>query len=189
MVTKKMTPTSPKTIWNVLPLGGPKFQATFNGALSSVPGHRPEPEAYLSASANALSTEPWLPPAEWQDAEYRHAAMEASIEAMVAWQVRVNREERGMTQAELASAMGTGQSAISKLEDPEGGDVQLSTLVRAAHAFDCALLVRFVDYTEFAAQTADVRPERLYAEPFGPPAKKAKVRMSAKKVAHDSLNP
>jgi len=92
--------------------------------------------------------------------------MEANVANLVAWQVRVNREERGMTQKELGIAMGTAQPAISKLEDPEGGDVLVSTLVKAAHAFDCALLVRFVSFGEFAAATKDVRSERLYACPF-----------------------
>jgi DNA-binding Xre family transcriptional regulator len=107
------------------------------------------------------------PPAEWADPEYRRAAMEANVSNMVAWQVHVNRDERGLTQSQLAELMGTGQSAISKLEDPDGGDILLSTLVKAANAFDCALLVRFVDYTALAAATRDVRPERLYVAPFG----------------------
>lgn len=105
-------------------------------------------------------------PKEWADAEYRMAAMEANVANLVAWQVRVNREERGLTQAQLGSLMGTKQSAISKLEDPDSGDVQLSTLVKAAHAFECALLVKLVDYGEFASITHDVRSERLYAAPF-----------------------
>lgn len=102
-------------------------------------------------------------PTSWEDLEYRQASMEAEIEQGIAWQVRVNREERGWKQSDLAKRMKTGQSAISKLEDPDGGDVQLSTLVKAAHAFDCALSIRFVSFTEFALLTKDVRPERLLA--------------------------
>ena len=105
-------------------------------------------------------------PKEWADTEYRHAAMEANVSNLIAWQVRLNREERGLTQSQLGGLMGTKQSAISKLEDPEAGDVQLSTLIKAAHAFDCALLVRFMDYSEFASATVDVRTERLYAGAF-----------------------
>ena len=102
-------------------------------------------------------------PPEWEDPEYRQATMEALLENVIAWSIRINREERGLTQSDLASRMGTKQSFISKLEDPEGGDFQLSTLVKVAHALDLALSVRFVDYVELAAQTRDVRPERLYA--------------------------
>lgn len=92
--------------------------------------------------------------------------MEATVENLIAWGVRINREERGLTQSELARLMGTGQSAISKLEDPEGGDVQLSTLIKAAHAFDCALSVRFVSHLDLFLETEDVRSERLFACPF-----------------------
>ncbi len=105
-------------------------------------------------------------PEAWQDIDYRQATVEATVSNLIAWQVRVNREERGMTQADLAAEMGTQQSAISRLEDTEGGDVMVSTLLKAAHAFDCALLVRFVSHDSFAALTADVRPDRLFAAPF-----------------------
>ena len=105
-------------------------------------------------------------PASWEDVEYRQATLEAELEQGIAWQVRINREERGLTQLALSKAMKTGQSAISKLENPEGGDVQLSTLIKAAHAFDCALLVQFVSYAAFRTATADVRPDRLLACSF-----------------------
>lgn len=105
-------------------------------------------------------------PASWDDVAYRQATLEAEIEHGIAWQIRVNREERGLTQLELGKKMKTGQSAISKLEDPTGGDIQLSTLFKAAHAFDCALLVRFVSFSEFGALTVDVRPDRLLACDF-----------------------
>jgi len=114
--------------------------------------------------------------------------MESTIENLIAWQVRINREERGLTQAELAEMMGTKQSAISKLEDPEGGDVLLSTLMKAAHAFDCALLVRLVDYDEFASRTRDVRPERLFAPAFSEshqPAQAKRKRLRSTK--HDRV--
>ena len=115
----------------------------------------------LRQVSNAISPDPM--PIEWEDPEYRHAAMEATIENMIAWGVRINREDRGLTQAKLAEMTGTKQSAVSKLEDTEGGDVLLSTLTKTAHALDLALLVKFVDYAEFAAQTRDVRTESLLA--------------------------
>lgn len=105
-------------------------------------------------------------PASWHDVEYREAVLEAEIDHGVAWQVRINREERGLSQAQLASMMGTGQSAVSKLEDPTSGDLRLSTLTKVAHAFKCALIVRFVSYSDFAATVSDVRPDRLLACDF-----------------------
>jgi transcriptional regulator with XRE-family HTH domain len=105
-------------------------------------------------------------PASWADREDREISVDEHVRVGIAWQVRVNREERGLKQADLANLMRTGQSAISKLEDADGGDVRLGTLLKAAHAFDCALLVRFVSFSEFAAATYDLRSERLLAPTF-----------------------
>ena len=113
-------------------------------------------------------------PDAWQDVDYRRGVVDATVSNLIAWQVRVNREERGMTQAGLASVMGTRQSAISRLEDTEGGDVMVSTLLKAAHAFDCALIIRFVSHQTFASLTADVRPDRLFATPFEEAGRSAK---------------
>jgi transcriptional regulator with XRE-family HTH domain len=147
-------------------------------ALSSAPG--PLSERVGLASINTIS--PVSIPAAWSDADYRRAAVESTVENLIAWQVRVNREERGLTQVELAKLMGTGQPAISKLEDTEGGDVLLSTLFKAAHAFDCALLVQFVEHEQFASMTYDVRPERLFAAGFsGAQSARVAVRKSARR--------
>ena len=140
------------------------FWRTTSNELSSALGQSAELSSAPYSSANVIYERAL--PLEWAEPEYRRATLESTIENLVAWQIRVNREERGMTQADLARAMGTGQSAISKLEDPEGGDVMVSTLVKAAHAFDCALLVKFVDFEEFATATDDVRPDQLFACPF-----------------------
>lgn len=105
-------------------------------------------------------------PQKWRDPEYRHAYMEAAIDQGVAWQIRVNREERGWTQAEFAKRIRSGQSAVSRLEDPEAGGLRLSTLKKVAQAFDCALIVRFAPYSELARLSMDLGPDRQYAESF-----------------------
>jgi transcriptional regulator with XRE-family HTH domain len=106
-------------------------------------------------------------PQKWRDPEYRHAYMEAAIDQGIAWQIRVNREERGWTQAEFAERIGSRQSAVSRLEDPEAGGTRLSTLKKVARALDCALIVRFAPYSELARASADLAPDRLYASSFG----------------------
>lgn len=105
-------------------------------------------------------------PAAWADKEDRQISLEAHVRESIAWQVRVNREERGLTQKQLATATATGQSAISKVEDPDGGDVRLSTLLKLAHGFDCALQVRFVPYSEFWSFVAAPRSDRLIAPSY-----------------------
>ncbi|MFU1927636.1 helix-turn-helix domain-containing protein [Bordetella hinzii] len=92
--------------------------------------------------------------------------MRAAIEQGVAWQIRVNRQARGWTQAEFAGMIGGGQSAISRLEDPEYGCHSLNKLLEVADAFDCALLVKFVPYSTLAEESEHLSPECLFAAPF-----------------------
>ena len=149
---------------NALNTAESKPRWTLPNEPSNALGRQFESRVNLDLARNAI--EPAILPVEWNHSDYRKAAMESMAENMIAWQIRINREERGMTQSALAELMGTKQSAISKLEDPEGGDVLVSTLLKAAHAFDCALVVRLVDYAEFESLTRDVRPERLFAAGF-----------------------
>lgn len=92
--------------------------------------------------------------------------MEAAIEQGVAWQIRLNREMRGMTQEKLAEAIGSGQSAISRLEDPSYGAQSLESLVKVANAFDCALSVKFVSYSQLAYDSECLSPAAQYAASY-----------------------
>jgi len=95
------------------------------------------------------------------DREEREAYLESCLEQDVAWQIRLNRERRDMSQKELANLVGTQQSSIARAEDPAYGKHSLSMLVRIAHAFGCALLVRFVSYGRFLDATKDTSVEAL----------------------------
>lgn len=103
---------------------------------------------------------------QWGDREYREAYMEAAIEQGVAWQIKINRKFRNMSQKELAAAIGTQQSAISRLEDPEYGAQSLETLLDVAKAFDCALLVKFISYSELAKESERLSETDQYAVPY-----------------------
>lgn len=103
---------------------------------------------------------------EWADEEYRHAYMEAAVEQGVAWQIKINREARGISQSALAMLLGTKQSAVSRLEDPEYGAHSLDTLKKVANIFDCALLVRLVPYSVLARESECLSREDLFAESF-----------------------
>lgn len=136
-------------------------------AVSFLQGQNPAYWVARSATRRSRQTSPLAARLEkWKDKEYRHGYMVASIEQGVAWQIKVNREVRGLSQGDLASLLGTGQSAISRLEDPTYGAYSIDTLVKIADSFDCALSVRFVPYSELARQSADLSPEALIAEPF-----------------------
>lgn len=108
----------------------------------------------------------------WRDPEYRKAYLTASIEQGLAWQIRANRKARDLSQEELARLLGTQQSAVSRLEDPEYGAHSLDTLISIANVFDCALSVRFIPYSALARESEDLSPEALFAAPFSDEATK-----------------
>lgn len=103
---------------------------------------------------------------EWQDREYREAYLEASSEQGIAWQIRINRQKRGITQEDLAKAMGISLPMMQELEDPEIGEYPLETLVKVAKVFDCALSVKFIPYSELAEDSQNLSEESQYAPPY-----------------------
>lgn len=92
--------------------------------------------------------------------------MEAAIEQGVAWQIKINRKLRNMSQVDLGTTIGTQQSGVSRLEDPEYGAHSLDTLKQVAKAFDCALLVKFVSYSDLARESENLSETDQYAAPF-----------------------
>lgn len=103
---------------------------------------------------------------KWADEEYRQGYVEASIEQGVAWQIRANRKHRNLSQGQLAELMQTTQSGISRLEDPSYGDYSMDSLVRLAHAFDCALSVKFIPFSTLAEESVDLGDKAMIAESF-----------------------
>src|SRR5262245_43281316 len=92
--------------------------------------------------------------------------MSGHVRSGVAYQIEALREQRGLNQEEFAKLIGTTQSVVSRLENPEYGRVNVTTLIDVACALDIALLVRFCDYREFLERTADVSPSALRVTPF-----------------------
>ncbi len=70
-------------------------------------------------------------------------AEEGWLFAQIAGQVADRRHELGLSQADLASLVGTTQSAIARLE-AGGRPPRIDTLLRIAGALDCDLTVRLV---------------------------------------------
>jgi transcriptional regulator with XRE-family HTH domain len=85
-----------------------------------------------------------------KDKEYRESFVAAQISNTISAQIHTMRQTRGWTQAELASRCDMRQSRISALEDPDFDNVEIGTLRRIAAAFDVALMVRFVRFSEVA---------------------------------------
>lgn len=102
-----------------------------------------------------------------KDKEARDAFVEAHIETGVSFQIRANRLSRELTQAELGSLADMKQTAISRLESPDHGLPKLETLTRLASAFDVALVVRFVPFSELLEWGESLGTRNLAVKSFG----------------------
>lgn len=78
----------------------------------------------------------------------RKQFVESHLNKTIAYQIRAIRDRLGWSQEKLAAEVGMNQNAISRLESPEYGKPTLTTLKRLASAFDVALVVRFVPFSE-----------------------------------------
>ncbi|MES3108571.1 helix-turn-helix domain-containing protein [Sphingomonas aurantiaca] len=97
---------------------------------------------------------------------YREAFVENEVRTGLAYQVRVLREQRNLSQDQLAKLMGTTQSAVSRLEDSDYGRVSLSTLFQVAKALDVGLMAGFCGFAEMVYRTRDVSPKALEVTSF-----------------------
>lgn len=76
------------------------------------------------------------------DPEKKAALQEERVSAHVARMIRDMRERAGLSQGELAELIGTGQSAISRLEDADYEGHSLRMLQRVADALEQKLVVQ-----------------------------------------------
>ena len=123
-------------------------------------------KSFVTYNVPALSTwsEKLVP--KLTDRAYRHAYMEEGVKAWIARQVRALREQRDWSQDDLARESGKKQSAISRIEDPDYGQLTLQTLFDLAKAYDLPLLVQFVEWQDRLYRMEDVSTEALRKEPF-----------------------
>ena len=91
--------------------------------------------------------------ASLQEKDYRDAFVAAEISTTVPFQIREMRNARGWTQTQLADQTGQDQPTISKFEDPDYATFTITSLKRLASAFDVALAVRFVPFSELVDRT------------------------------------
>ena len=104
--------------------------------------------------------------AEFQDEEYRRAYADECLDTMIATQIKVLREQRGMTQGELAVAAGMKQPRIPLLEDATYSNWSINTLKRFAKAFDVALSVKFETFSRVVSDLENLSRESLQRPTF-----------------------
>lgn len=84
---------------------------------------------------------------EFKDKEYAHAYVDEFLNASIATQIKVLREQRKWDQKELATKSGMKQPRISLLENINYYRWSISTLKKLAEAFDVTLKVSFESFS------------------------------------------
>jgi transcriptional regulator with XRE-family HTH domain len=103
---------------------------------------------------------------EFRDKEYRHAYADECLNTMIATQIKVLREQRGMTQGQLADATGMKQPRIPLLEDANYSNWTINTLKRFAKAFDVALSVKFETFSKLVGDFEALSRQSLQRDNF-----------------------
>lgn len=101
-----------------------------------------------------------------RDEDYRREFVSAHVGVGLASQIQQMRQKHDWTQEELARRTNKAQETISRWENPDYGRFSLNTLKEVAAAFDVALLVRFVPFSDLADWTIGLTPQRLAPKNF-----------------------
>ncbi len=103
---------------------------------------------------------------DFKDKTVRDVYCDEFLNASIATQIKVLREQRGLTQAQLAELSGMKQSRIATMEDINYSSWTISTLRKLAKAFDVPLSVRFESFGEKLKQIGSFSRESLERPSF-----------------------
>jgi transcriptional regulator with XRE-family HTH domain len=103
---------------------------------------------------------------DFKDKSYRDAFVEEFIRQGIAFQIRSLRLRENWSQKDLGENTDKPQNVISRLEDPNYGSFTISTLLQLASAFDVALMVRFVSFSDLWKQSQRLSPSDLAVARF-----------------------
>jgi len=98
---------------------------------------------------------------DFSNKDYAHSYIEDHCNAAIAAQIKTIREQRGLTQKQLAELAGMKQERISALENIDYDAWTTKTLHKLAKAFDVSLQVKFAPFSESVLDIANISRERL----------------------------
>lgn len=103
--------------------------------------------------------------ADFLDKDYAHGYIDDFLNTEIATQIRVLREQQGLTQEDLAELTGMKQSRISVLEDVYYESWSIATLKKLAYALDVSLKVSFESFTKRIGDVVNISRESLERKP------------------------
>jgi transcriptional regulator with XRE-family HTH domain len=101
-----------------------------------------------------------------RDEEYRYAYAEDFLNTFVATQIRVLREQRGMTQGQLAEKIGTKQAGVSRYENVNHSSWKTDTLRTIARALGVRLKITFEPFGSLLDEAGSFSAESLRRPEF-----------------------
>jgi transcriptional regulator with XRE-family HTH domain len=104
--------------------------------------------------------------ADFLSKKRRHAFVAAFVRQGVTMQIQLLRRREQWSQKKLGEITEKKQNAIARLEDPSYGKFTITTLLELAKAFDVALSVKFVSFSELERQSQNLSPDALCAARF-----------------------
>jgi transcriptional regulator with XRE-family HTH domain len=104
--------------------------------------------------------------AKLKNKAYREAYTAEHVKTTTPLQIRTVRGQREWTQGKLAVEAKTTQTAISRMEDPNYGNLTLNNLLKIAAALDVGLLVKLVPFSRLVQEFEDLSPEAMSASSF-----------------------
>ena len=103
---------------------------------------------------------------EFTDREYRVAYAEDFLNTSIATQIKVLRDKREMTQAQLGQLVGTPQEGISRIENVNYSGWNVTTLQKVAYALDVRLKVSFETFGSLLEECDEFSRESLEKPEF-----------------------
>ena len=100
-----------------------------------------------------------------REPEFSEGYAESFLDAWIATQIKVLREQEELTQAQLASRIGTKQTVISRYENVNYSSWSLTTLKKLARAFRVRLRVSFETYGSLLDEIEHFDRDRLARVP------------------------
>jgi transcriptional regulator with XRE-family HTH domain len=100
------------------------------------------------------------------DEDARYAYADSTVNAFIAAQIKALREDRELSQEQLADLIGTKQSGISRLEKADYSSWKIETLRKLAKAFGVRLKVGFEEFGSILPDISGFTKDRLTPRKF-----------------------